>query len=225
MIDSTKKMQAYLLNPFNGFYWIALVRHSLNKNPWWCPGYKLKSVKPVCSLIFGWQIVIVSVIRADLPEYKLSTVNWIASLPNWSVETNVFVPTNRCFQSVPWAGEYIPGELVSVRYKGKFVGDLDVAIFLLAYDIQPETAESDDNVCTIGFSDRHQAWFGWSHRAYQLFRIGDRVEEGDNITVSGYTTEYLSENPEKDLTLPVGFEAKTLEDCKRMAIAFADSVG
>ena len=34
----------------------------------------------------------------------------------------------------------------------------------------------------------------------------------------------LKDYPEADLSLPVGFIAKTEEDCKRMAISFADSV-
>jgi len=32
------------------------------------------------------------------------------------------------------------------------------------------------------------------------------------------------EHPDADLSLPVGFEAKTTDDCKRMAIAFASGV-
>ena len=36
--------------------------------------------------------------------------------------------------------------------------------------------------------------------------------------------EYLKDHPEEDKALPIGFEARTEEDAKRMAIAFADSV-
>ena len=67
-------------------------------------------------------------------------------------------------------------------------------------------------------------WYGWSHRALYGFGIGDEVHEGDLTNMSGFTDEYLSEHPEEDLSLPVGFVAKNLNDAKRMAIAFADAV-
>jgi len=78
--------------------------------------------------------------------------------------------------------------------------------------------------CTIGFSKRDQKWYGWSHRAIFGFGIGDVVKEGDCTASSGWTNEYLLMHPEEDLSLPLGFEARTLEDARRMAVAFADSV-
>lgn len=80
-------------------------------------------------------------------------------------------------------------------------------------------------VCSIGFCEREQKWYGWSHRAIFGFGIGDVVKEGDCAASSGWIDEYLAEHPEADLSLPVGFEVKTLEDAKRVAIAFAESVG
>lgn len=59
----------------------------------------------------------------------------------------------------------------------------------------------------IGFSEKEQKWYGWSHRGRCGFEVGDEIEEGD---LTG--------------GLPVGFKAKTLEDAKAMAIAFADAV-
>lgn len=91
--------------------------------------------------------------------------------------------------------------------------------------IKPEKANQDHSVCSIGFSERSQKWYGWSHRAIYGFSVGDTVKEDDCCAVSGWTDEYLQGHPDEDLSLPVGFEAKTLEDAKRMAIAFADSVG
>ena len=40
----------------------------------------------------------------------------------------------------------------------------------------------------------------------------------------GTLQEYIKAHPEEDKSLSVGFKAKTLEDCKTMAIAFAESV-
>lgn len=79
-------------------------------------------------------------------------------------------------------------------------------------------------VCSIGFNEKEQKWYGWSHRAIFGFGIGSIVEEGSCCASSGWTEEYLKEHPDENLSLPVGFKAETLEDAKRMAIAFADSV-
>ena len=65
----------------------------------------------------------------------------------------------------------------------------------------------------------------WSHRAIFGFGIGDVVKMGDCCASPGFDEEYIAKHPEADQSLPVGFEAVTLEDAKRMAIAFADSVG
>jgi len=76
----------------------------------------------------------------------------------------------------------------------------------------------------VGFSEKEQKWYGWSHRAIHGFKIGDIVKEGDCCASSGWTDDYIKKHPEKDTSLSIGFIAKTLEDCKKMAMAFSDSV-
>lgn len=70
-----------------------------------------------------------------------------------------------------------------------------------------EPASQDDKVCSIGFNPEEKKWYGWSHRAYYGFGIGDKGKEsypeGDRID---------------------GDEAKTLDDAKQLAIDFARSV-
>jgi len=90
--------------------------------------------------------------------------------------------------------------------------------------INPEKSKTDHDVCSIGFCETEQKWYGWSHRAIFGFGVGDVVAEGDCTNSSGWTDKYLKDHPEDDLSLPVGFTAKTLEDAKRMAVAFAESV-
>jgi len=118
--------------------------------------------------------------------------------------------------------------------EGYYIGNSKVAYRLIVKrgikpePIQPANEEANGGrgqTCCIGFSEREQRWFGWSHRAICGFGVGDVVQEGDCTASSGWTDEWLAEHPEDDLSLPVGFEAKTLEDAKRMAIAFAESVG
>lgn len=108
---------------------------------------------------------------------------------------------------------------------GDYIGNSGEAYFLCkTKGIKPEKISPEHNVCSIGFSEKEQKWYGWSHRAIYGFGIGDVVKEGDSTSTSGWVEEYIKEHPEKDLSLPIGFEARTLDDAKCMAIAFADSV-
>lgn len=108
---------------------------------------------------------------------------------------------------------------------GDYIGDPKIAYYLCKKrGIAPEKRWPGSNVCSIGFCEREQKWFGWSHRAIYGFGVGDVVKEGDCTAASGWTDDYLAAHPEADLSLPIGFKAETLDDAKRMAIAFADSV-
>ena len=108
---------------------------------------------------------------------------------------------------------------------GLYIGDPKTAYRLCnKRGIKPELASPNNEVCSIGYCERDQKWFGWSHRAIFGFAVGDVVEEGDCTASSGWTDEYLAEHPEDDLSLPVGFKAGSLDDAKRMAVAFAESV-
>lgn len=116
--------------------------------------------------------------------------------------------------------------------EGHYIGDETDARWLVERKgIHPEVIPGktrDDGralVCSIGFCKREQKWYGWSHRCHFGFGIGDRVDNEDHICATeGWTEEYLREHPEARTSLPVGFEAKTLDDAKRMAIAFAEAV-
>jgi hypothetical protein len=45
--------------------------------------------------------------------------------------------------------------------------------------IAPELRTPNSNVCSIGFCEQEQKWYGWSHRAIWGFGIGDTVKKGD----------------------------------------------
>lgn len=108
---------------------------------------------------------------------------------------------------------------------GDYIGSPRDANFLTKRKgIKPEKSKPSHNVCSIGFSEAEQKWYGWSHRAIFGFGIGDSVKEGDCTASSGWTDDYLEDHPEEDLSLPIGFKAQNLDDAKRMAVAFADSV-
>ena len=120
-------------------------------------------------------------------------------------------------------GEWMDMEVAYSLIDDSYIGDSKEAEWFAEKGIKPEASKGGDVAC-IGFCEKEQKWYGWSHRARYGFGIGDKVKEGDCCASSGYTDDYLAQHPEENGALPVGFEAKTLEDAKRMAVAFADSV-
>ena len=103
-----------------------------------------------------------------------------------------------------------PGVMVSAyNLTGYYIGDEKDAKMYAEKGIVPEIAQDGDNVCSIGFCEKEDKWYGWSHRAMYGFGIGDETGEGK----AGQ--QYL----------PPKFKAKTLDDARKMAIAFARSVG
>lgn len=106
---------------------------------------------------------------------------------------------------------------------GDYIGNVDdFRKLVVEKGIIPETYD-DNSVCSIGKSIKDDKWYGWSHRAIYGFSIGEEVKKGDCCSLSGWTDEYLKDHPDKNI-LPVGFVARTEDDCKEMAIAFASSV-
>ena len=109
-------------------------------------------------------------------------------------------------------------------FDGGYVGTWEDTQKLVSRGIHPERRSQSHVTCSIGFCPIESKWYGWSHRAIHGFAIGDVVHEGDCTASSGWTDEYLMEHPEADISLPIGFVANSLDDAKRMACAFAESV-
>lgn len=109
-----------------------------------------------------------------------------------------------------WSMEGNPSVEMDAVYNahGIYVGDKETADFLAERGILPEPRTSHSSVCSIGFSHKDQKWYGWSHRAVHGFSVGDIAREGDIVCES----------------LPIGFEAQTVDDAKKMAVAFASAI-
>ena len=58
--------------------------------------------------------------------------------------------------------------------------------------IAPEKIGSDHNICSIGFCDKDQKWYGWSHRALFGFGIGSKTKRGDCSFVHGNVLELFA---------------------------------
>ncbi len=74
----------------------------------------------------------------------------------------------------------------------------------------------------FGFCKREQKWYGWSQRGIYGFGIGHVVKKEDGISKSGWPDDHLLEHPKQDKSVKIGFVTKTLEDCKKLAIAISD---
>lgn len=59
--------------------------------------------------------------------------------------------------------------------KGQCIGNPILARNLAHRGIKPELADPSHTVCSIGFCEKEQKWYGWSHRAICGFGIGDRI--------------------------------------------------
>jgi len=92
---------------------------------------------------------------------------------------------------------------------GDYIGDTKTAHYLCTKrGIRPERANSSHCGCSIGFCEKEQKWYGWSHRAIYGFGIGSTVTEG-----------HCAFTPEKGT-----WTATNLEEAKQIAIDFAAGV-
>jgi hypothetical protein len=99
--------------------------------------------------------------------------------------------------------------------EGLYIGDGRTARFLVVQKgIKPELARPSANVCSIGFCETEQKWYGWSHRAIAGFAVGNRIFEEDWEEATE-DTPFLEHGP-----LPI----TNLDEAKQAAIGFAKSV-
>lgn len=174
------------------------------------------------------EIIHRELVRKDQAGYEIWREQ--SRLPNYTAMSLDEKPETEDVSELIQEIEGASGQTVTMEVaytpSGQYIGTPKVATFLCnKRGIAPQTPTQDGKVCCIGFSDKDQKWYGWSHRAIYGFKVGDVAAEGDCVCSSGWTDAYLAEHPEDDGRLPVGFEAKTLADAKRMAVAFAESVG
>jgi hypothetical protein len=62
---------------------------------------------------------------------------------------------------------------------GVCIGDVELAKELFQLGIDPQPAKPRNQVCSIGWCEHEQKWYGWSHRARWGFGIGSGVKKGD----------------------------------------------
>jgi hypothetical protein len=96
---------------------------------------------------------------------------------------------------------------------GHYIGDLETAKYICdEKGIKPELRKPGMNVCSVGFCDKDNKWYGWSHRAMVGFKVGDKLFEenfGDDKTP-------FIEHGKKAIT--------NLDEAREAAARFAESV-
>ena len=82
----------------------------------------------------------------------------------------------------------------SYTLDGHYIGDSKWGYRLCTKrGIKPELAYPDNNVCSIGFCEKEQKWYGWSHRAIYGFGVGDSVKKGDCAFIPNDPEELIRE--------------------------------
>jgi hypothetical protein len=88
---------------------------------------------------------------------------------------------------------------------GGYIGLEDVARQLcVKRGIQPE-CRTGHKVCSVGWCEKDQRWYGWSHRAIYGFGIGSTVKKGD--------LAYIADTPEGLIDDHAEFFADISADC------------
>jgi len=96
-------------------------------------------------------------------------------------------------------------EIAYSTIDGGYVGDLETANYLAERGIAPQKIKDSNSVCSIGFCEKEQKWYGWSHRAIFGFGVGSKVERGD--------CAYIADTPEKLIEDRYNFFLDISEEC------------
>lgn len=62
---------------------------------------------------------------------------------------------------------------------GDLIGEPEFAATIIKRGIAPEIADESHTICSIGWCNREQKWYGWSHRQICGFGIGSSVKRED----------------------------------------------
>lgn len=98
---------------------------------------------------------------------------------------------------------------------GSYIGNSRMArLIVVKRGIKPELRTDHSNTCSIGFCEREQKWYGWSHRAICGFALGDKLFE-----------EFYPGADDHTPFIAHGSKIiETMEDAKQAAMNFAESV-
>ena len=133
-----------------------------------------------------------------------------------------------------WSMPECPDAVIRSAYTadGQYIGEPIWAHRLFRRGIKPQRASDAHSVCSVGYCEADQMWYGWSHRALAGFGVGSSVTDGDVLAPNTDAFLYfpcegkaaLSYSPVDTDSLPVGYTSSSLDDAKFMAYRFAKRV-
>ena len=97
---------------------------------------------------------------------------------------------------------------------GEYIGGLRMARFLAKRGITPELATLKHSVCSVGFNEDEQKWYGWSHRAICGFEVGNLLFEA-NWPAATDKTPFIAHG---------STVIESMDQAREAAVAFARSV-
>ena len=124
----------------------------------------------VCAMVPSKGLRFQALARLSLS--SLRKVLSIQTFPTYQVRTEEIPPGE--------SGSNKPLEMKSAyNLDGDYIGDPEFAASLAKRGIVPELSAPDHNVCSVGYCEAKQKWYGWSHRAMYGFGVGSKVKKGD----------------------------------------------
>lgn len=91
-----------------------------------------------------------------------------------------------------WGGEGTSILKMAFNEDDVCVGDPKFAHFLYVENgIKPEPIDDSRDICSIGYCEKEDAWYGWSHRAIYGFTIGTKVKMGDCAFAPSNMDEFI----------------------------------
>ena len=95
-------------------------------------------------------------------------------------------------------------------FGGGYIGDMkDVAYLVDKRGITPELSNKKNTTCSIGFNEKENKWYGWSHRAICGFGLGNKIFDGKY----GDGKALFTQHGDKEIT--------NLEEARQAAVNFA----
>jgi len=90
-----------------------------------------------------------------------------------------YVVRDQVYEGADFGGEDFSYK-TAYNFNGDYIGSSRRAHNLcVKRGIKPELISPTHNVCSIGFNEEEQKWYGWSHRAIYGFGVGSVVVKGD----------------------------------------------
>lgn len=214
---------------------------------WWIPGLRKDPVRTFFEMPYSWHdwkllrpfsgpwglSCITRKKRPQSKRYKQKVIDLIASRfrgeVTWHDAETAEVTKRYPLEGDNWTSAPSNRQFSMISFRSNvdrgYIGDPCDTLNMIRWGIEPEKSRPENETCSVGFCKGEQRWHGWSHRARASFGVGHVVQEGSLCTTSGWTDDYLELNPGEDWRVEPGFIAQNLDDCKRLALAFADAVG